>query len=401
MFLKQIVRIISLFFILFSSLFFQIHSVKAGIGDKASMIYPVGTAIFDVTTELTLKWRLDNLPLNRECLVQILNSSDVKDYTRVIIPCYSGINTYKVTLKKSSTYSFRLMVSGGEKWDDNIPRDLNYDLDASFKTTDSTGDVLGEGFVLQSPKDESTVSINPTLSWTVPTANFKTIDMTVCLAYSPTAPYPAKVAVTCDTGKTCSYVLDNVYLEKDDLSGIYWYVVAGNDCEKNRKFSGHFLVKKSSSTPNIVTTPLVTTKNQSVNNDSSSTQSKVDAKFSKSLAGKILLQVEDKGQAWYVSLKDNKKYYMADGNAAFNIMRTFGIGISNKDLNKVKTEAAYRKKFMGKILLQVESHGEAYYISFDGRYNYLKDGAAAYEIMRKLGLGITNDNLNKVSTGIN
>ncbi len=117
-----------------------------------------------------------------------------------------------------------------------------------------------------------------------------------------------------------------------------------------------------------------------------------------SLNGRILLQVESHGEAWYVNPKDSKRYYLADGNDAFEIMRKLGVGISNANLEKIKNSAEYRKKFMGKIFLQVESHGEAYYISFDGRYNYLKDGTAAYEIMRKSGLGITNTNLNKITS---
>ncbi len=114
------------------------------------------------------------------------------------------------------------------------------------------------------------------------------------------------------------------------------------------------------------------------------------------LKGRILLQVESKGEAWYVNPKDGKRYYMANGDQAFQIMKTLGVGMSNKDIDKMKKDATYRKKFIGKILLQVESKGEAYYISFDGRYNYLKDGASAYQVMRKLGLGVSNANLNKV-----
>lgn len=117
----------------------------------------------------------------------------------------------------------------------------------------------------------------------------------------------------------------------------------------------------------------------------------------KSLKGQILIQVEDKGQAWYVNPKDNKRYYMADGNEALQIMKTLGIGMSSKDIEKMKTDASYRKKFIGKILLQVESRGEAYYISSNGRYNYLKDGASAYEVMKKLGLGVSNKDLTKIA----
>lgn len=123
----------------------------------------------------------------------------------------------------------------------------------------------------------------------------------------------------------------------------------------------------------------------------------IKAADTNNLNGKILLQVESKGEAWYVNPKDGKRYYMANGDQAFQIMKTLGVGMSNKDVDKMKTDANFRKKFIGKILLQVESKGEAYYISSDGRYNYLKDGASAYQVMRKLGLGISNANLNKLA----
>jgi hypothetical protein len=79
-------------------------------------------------------------------------------------------------------------------------------------------------------------------------------------------------------------------------------------------------------------------------------------------------------------------------------MKTLGFGMSNYDIDRMKTNSSFRKLFIGKILLQVESHGEAYYISFDGRYNYLKDGNSALEVMKKLGLGITNKNLEMINT---
>lgn len=54
------------------------------------------------------------------------------------------------------------------------------------------------------------------------------------------------------------------------------------------------------------------------------------------------------------------------------------------------------EKLKGRILLQVENKGEAYYIDSEGASHYLKDGAAAYEAMRNLGLGITNNDLRKI-----
>ncbi|MDP2736214.1 MAG: serine protease [bacterium] len=122
-------------------------------------------------------------------------------------------------------------------------------------------------------------------------------------------------------------------------------------------------------------------------------------KFSDKLKGKILLQVESHGEAYYVNSKDSKRYYMSNGNEAYRIMRYLGVGITDKDLSKVKSDKIFAKKNSGKIFLQVEAHGEAYYIDFNGNVYYLKDGSAAYAIMRDLGLGITNNDLSKISEG--
>lgn len=130
------------------------------------------------------------------------------------------------------------------------------------------------------------------------------------------------------------------------------------------------------------------------------TQSKEEIlKIINRLKGKILLQVEAHGEAYYVYPKDSKRYYMADGNEAYRIMRYLGVGITNKDLDRVMADKSFAKKHSGKIFLQVEAHGEAYYIDFDGEEHYLKDGSAAYNIMRDLGLGITNNDLNKIPEG--
>lgn len=118
--------------------------------------------------------------------------------------------------------------------------------------------------------------------------------------------------------------------------------------------------------------------------------------LSSKMKGKILLQVESHGEAWYVNPKDGKRYYMANGSEAYNIMRTLGVGITNSDLDKIKVNKTNAKKQAGKILLQVQSRGEAYYIDSNGNANYLKDGDAAYQIMRKLGLGIKTSDLNKI-----
>jgi hypothetical protein len=126
---------------------------------------------------------------------------------------------------------------------------------------------------------------------------------------------------------------------------------------------------------------------------------KIDANLTNKLMGKILLQIESRGEAWYVNPKDGKRYYMADGTAAYSIMKRLGIGINNQNYNKILSNKTYAKSQTGKIFIKTEDLGKAYYIDSTGTACYLKDGAEAYNIMRKLGLGIKTSDLEKIQVG--
>jgi hypothetical protein len=123
-----------------------------------------------------------------------------------------------------------------------------------------------------------------------------------------------------------------------------------------------------------------------------------------------LLDVENHGEAWYVNPLTMKRSYLGRATDAFNIMRQFGLGISNADLNQIGVIGltgtigdtvppnALATKLSGRILLQVEENGEAWYV-YPGnlRRYYLGRPDDAYNIMRSLGLGITSANLAKVA----
>jgi len=177
------------------------------------------------------------------------------------------------------------------------------------------------------------------------------------------------------------------------------------------------------------------------------------------IKGRILLQVEENGEAWYVDPESENKLYLKDGQAAYDIMRGLGLGISNVNLEKIplgiqeklfnlkdtdgdkipdnteiaigsdptksdsdgdgiddKTEvlSGYKpnsqekylydtkltNRLKGRILIQVESHGEAWYINpADAKRYYLGDQATAYNVMRFLSLGIKNSDLRKIQVG--
>ncbi len=117
--------------------------------------------------------------------------------------------------------------------------------------------------------------------------------------------------------------------------------------------------------------------------------------FASTLKGRILLQVEQHGEAWYVYPKDLKRYTLGRPEDAYALMRSLGLGVTDADLAKVIAgDAAVIGRVKGYILLQVQQHGEAWYVSpTDGTATYMKDGSAAFAVMRAFGLGITDNDL--------
>ena len=179
--------------------------------------------------------------------------------------------------------------------------------------------------------------------------------------------------------------------------------------------------------------------------------------LSEKLAGRILLQVKSAGEAWYLNPANEKRYYLGRPADAFDIMRRISTGITNTGLakfqvglieyddldddgdglvnrleNALGTNPAvadtdgdgYDDKYeiinnynpittgplpidndfaalnKGKIFLQVEGDGEAWYLNpVDLKRYYLGRPADAFLIMRKLSLGITDENIDKISIG--
>ncbi|MDO8676343.1 MAG: hypothetical protein Q7K16_01690 [Candidatus Azambacteria bacterium] len=119
------------------------------------------------------------------------------------------------------------------------------------------------------------------------------------------------------------------------------------------------------------------------------------AALATSLKGKILLQAESKGEAWYVNPSNETRYYLGRPADAFRVMRELGLGITNKDFASFNGYAPSR--LSGKILLKVEDGGKAYYVNpVDLKIYYLGGPADAFRVMRELGLGITDKNLSLI-----
>jgi len=129
-------------------------------------------------------------------------------------------------------------------------------------------------------------------------------------------------------------------------------------------------------------------------------KSNIDNAFTNKQKGKIFIETEGNGEAWYVNPSNGDKYFLGRPNDAFNLMRKFSLGVKHSFIvaNKGKI---YSAKYRGKILLDVEDSGKAYYIDAnDGKAYSLGNPTNAFEVIRKRGIGIKNIDLDKISTGI-
>lgn len=62
----------------------------------------------------------------------------------------------------------------------------------------------------------------------------------------------------------------------------------------------------------------------------------LDQRFAQSQAGRILLQVEGRGEAWYVNPADGKRYFLGSPADAVNVIKGLATGISNRDFEALK-----------------------------------------------------------------
>lgn len=175
----------------------------------------------------------------------------------------------------------------------------------------------------------------------------------------------------------------------------------------------------------------------------------IDNALYERLKGKIILKVQGKGEAYYVSPSDKMAYYLGRPTDAFRVMRERGVGINNVDIAKILPGAmqviatdvdgdglsdlyegtigtdkgakdtdsdgysdfdeinngydplvkikklnfdkVFSNRQKGKILLQVQSKGEAWYVDTKNTKRYFMGRPAdAFQVMRRLGVGVTD-----------
>lgn len=132
------------------------------------------------------------------------------------------------------------------------------------------------------------------------------------------------------------------------------------------------------------------------------------ANLPQNLLGKLLLSAESHGEIYYINPIGSSWYSLGRPKEAFDLARSLGIGITNQNLAKIPESStncdkasSFVLKQKGKIFLQVESRGEAWYINpTTCARHYLGNASLMFEAMRNLSLGISNDGLNTIKQSL-
>ena len=173
-------------------------------------------------------------------------------------------------------------------------------------------------------------------------------------------------------------------------------------------------------------------------------------------SGRLLLQVESQGELWYVDPDSRTRTLVSNPNDAFGIVKEFGIGIADSDLDQLPyglwtddgiddadgdgigraVEEAYGldpnnidsdgdgyddrteifhgydpkslgkqqineslvERLKGKLVIRVEGRGEVFYIHpDDGKRYFLNPSAPALAFMQKQFVGISNSDIEQIA----
>jgi len=126
-----------------------------------------------------------------------------------------------------------------------------------------------------------------------------------------------------------------------------------------------------------------------------------DIKLAERLIGRILLQIESDGEAWYVNPEDKKRYYLGRPRDAWLLAHEFGIKLSEKEIFQYAYfEKKFPKSMAGGFIFNEAEKSQVFYVrpeTLEG----IEFGSAkeALAIMQQEGLGVDNVNIRKIEVG--
>lgn len=114
------------------------------------------------------------------------------------------------------------------------------------------------------------------------------------------------------------------------------------------------------------------------------------------MAGRIVIQVEKNGEAWYVDPDERQRYFLNGPQAAFDEMADQAIGISESDYNTWNADVA-PANLSGDFVIRAQANGQVYYVNPGTRtLTHVNGPSGAANLMSNVGVGITNTDIARI-----
>ncbi|MCK5061135.1 hypothetical protein KAR28_01135 [Candidatus Parcubacteria bacterium] len=117
------------------------------------------------------------------------------------------------------------------------------------------------------------------------------------------------------------------------------------------------------------------------------------------LKGEILLQVESVGEAWWLNPDDKKRYFLGRPGDTWRTIQNKGIKIASDELVQyLYFDKSFPLITAGRFVINEDDLTDVYYVlpkSLKGIK--LNSAQEAWEVMKEQGMGISNENIRKLS----
>jgi hypothetical protein len=125
------------------------------------------------------------------------------------------------------------------------------------------------------------------------------------------------------------------------------------------------------------------------------------AKIPVSVDGVTGLDSDDDGLPDRLEIALGSDMRLADTDEdAYSDYQEFALGFNPRGPGRLAFSQSFANKYKGRILLQVVGRGEAWYVNpVNGQRYYLGAPEDAYQLMRRLGLGAADSDLEKIGIG--
>jgi hypothetical protein len=196
-------------------------------------------------------------------------------------------------------------------------------------------------------------------------------------------PKPSHAAVTLQNGNSLgdSMILSKLFSGDSMLNSMSGGNTLGSLFIMDKLFAQPTITKAVATvTPVVVTTPAVIT-------------------MADRMEGKILIQTQANGQAWYVNPVSDERVYLGPTPAdAFSAMAKEAVGVTNATFASYNGVAPANSNeatsLVGRFIIKPEDSGKLYYVRpSDRTIISVPDASSAMQLIQQEGVGITNANI--------